>query len=461
MISSNRLSALLGALWPMVLCGALPEPPHGAIDASAAPLDFRAIIKHARERVFPALVFVKCIRQGHETGRRQAAEVAGSGVLISPRGECLTNWHVVEKTVEIRCLLLDGRALPARLLGSDKDADLALLELQVPPGEEVPWALLGRSEDLVEGDFVMAMGAPWGLSRSVSLGIVSCTRRYLPESSEYSLWLQTDAAISPGNSGGPLVNTAGEVVGLSTLGSMMGGDMGFAVPAATIRELLPRLREHGQVRWSWTGLQFQPLQDFSRNMYFNEAEGVMVAGTDEGSPARLAGIQTRDRIVRVAGHPITARFDEDLPALRRLLGLLPTEAPVTIDVVRGGEALAVQVTPRHKGQVEGQELDCPRWDLTLKEINQFDNPDLYFYCKKGVYVFGLKTPGNAQMAGLMRGDIIQDIDGRPVTSLQEAAEVHRAALQDMQSRRRIILAILRGGLTRQVVLDYGRDFERH
>jgi len=105
-----------------------------------------------------------------------------------------------------------------------------------------------------EGDFGMAMGAPWGLSRSVSIGIISCTRRYLPDQSQYSLWLQTDAAISPGNSGGPLVKTDGQVVGINTRGVLFGGDMGFAVPAEAIRLVVPQLREHGKVNWSWMGI---------------------------------------------------------------------------------------------------------------------------------------------------------------------------------------------------------------
>src|SRR5690606_9455238 len=120
-----------------------------------------------------------------------------------------------------------------------------LIQLRMPDGASpLPYASLADSSRLTEGDFVMAMGAPWGMSRSVSIGIISSVRRYLPENSEYSLWLQTDAAISPGNSGGPLVNTAGEIVGINTRGVMSGGDMGFSVPSNTVAELLPQLREH-------------------------------------------------------------------------------------------------------------------------------------------------------------------------------------------------------------------------
>ena len=223
---------------------------------SASEQDFRTIISGAKTKVFPAVVFIKVVQQDYTAGEKSSREVSGSGVVISPKGEVLTNWHVVDKAVEVRCLLFDGRAMDAKVLGSDKDTDLALLQLQFPTTEakseakaaDLTYAAFGDSSALREGDFVMAMGAPWGLSRSVSLGIVSCTKRYLPSTSEYSVWLQTDAAISPGNSGGPLVNTNGEVIGINTRGVMAGGDIGFAVPSSTIVPVVDQLRAQRQSR---------------------------------------------------------------------------------------------------------------------------------------------------------------------------------------------------------------------
>ena len=192
----------------VVLIGGLLAPPARAEIPTATQADFREIIKRATEEVFPAVVFIKCVREGHETGESEAFEVTGSGVAISPDGEIVTNWHVIDKAVSIRCQLADGRGFHADLLGADKSTDVALLKLRTEePLSDLPFAQLGHAEELREGDFVMAMGAPWGLNRSVSIGIIACTRRFLPEDSEYSHWLQTDASISPGNSGGPLVNT--------------------------------------------------------------------------------------------------------------------------------------------------------------------------------------------------------------------------------------------------------------
>jgi serine protease Do len=430
-------------------------------EAGLATLDFRQVVTSAKDKVFPAVVFIKCLKESYESGKKVTEEIAGSGVIISAGGEVLTNWHVMDKVVEARCLLYDGRAMDAQVVGSDKDSDLALIQLKVPAGSPpLPHAELGDSTKLKEGDFVMAMGAPWGLNRSVSIGIVSCTRRFLPDSSQYSLWLQTDASISPGNSGGPLVNTDGQIVGINTLGILFGGDMGFAIPSETIRVILPQLRESGKVSWSWMGLQLQPLKDFNKNIYFDATEGVIVAETDPESPARRAGVQPTDRIVRVNGQPITAEREEDLPAVRQMLGLLPKHKPATFELVRNGATTTLEITPREKGKVEGEELDCPRWNMTFKAINQFDNPDLYFHRKVGVFVFGVKYPGNAQNAGLEAKDIVMQIDGKDITTLQEAKAAYEKAVANVATQHRVVITILRNGLMRQVVLDFSRDYEK-
>lgn len=422
--------------------------------------DFRRVVRQAKEKVFPAVIYIRVLKESHETGKKLTQEVSGSGVIVSPSGEALTNWHVVDKAVEIRCLLLDGRVMDAETLGTDKDTDLAVIQLDVPEGESVPAAEIGDSEMLTEGDFVMAMGAPWGMNRSVSIGIVSCTRRFLPGNSEYSLWLQTDAAISPGNSGGPLVNTEGRIVGINTRGVMYGGDMGFAVPAETIKLIRPKLREHGEANWSWTGLQLQPLKDFDRNIYFEGTDGVIVAETDPESPARRAGLQPRDRIMTVNGTPVAAERAEGLPAVRREFGLLAKGEPAELVVSRDEETRTVTLTPREKGKVEGEELDCPRWDLTVKQINQFDNPDLYFHRKEGVFVYGVKYPGNASSSGIEEQDIILRIGGEEVRTLEDVKRIHGEAIENVDKKHRILFTVLRNGLMRDVVLDFARDYER-
>jgi len=431
-------------------------------NSALAQLDFRKVVKDAKEKVFPTVVFIKCVRAGMEGGEKKTQSVAGSGVLISEKGEVLSNWHVVERATEVRCLLQDGRAFNARVVGSDKDVDISVLQLELPSGSKpLPFAKLGVSATLTEGDFVMAMGAPFGLARSVSIGIISCTKRYLPTASEYSSWLQTDASISPGNSGGPLVNTLGEVIGINTRGiAYGGGDTGFAVPIEVAREVAGQIRAQGRMDWSWTGLQLQPLKDFDRNIYFPEDEGVMVAETDPESPARRAGIQHGDRLVKLNGEKINGLTQEDIPAVNRRLGLLPKDKPAKFELIRQGKPVAVELTPRAKGKTEGDQLDCPRWDFTVKAINQFDTPDLYFQRAEGVFIYGVKYPGNAGQSGLMQRDIIVKIDQKDMKTLDDVKTIHADALAKVQSKPRVVLTVLRNGELRQVVLNFAREHEK-
>lgn len=427
----------------------------------AALLDFRDIIREARGEVFPAVVYIKCRREALEQGRQATAEVSGSGVIISPDGLILSNWHVVDRAIEVRCLLSDGRAFRAEVLGTDQSTDLALLRLQVSKDDDpLPYARLGDSRALADGDFVMAMGAPWGMNRSVSLGIVACATRYLPGFSQYSLWLQTDASISPGNSGGPLVNSSGEVIGINTLAYLVGGDLGFAVPSETIRDLLPRLRENGEVEWTWVGLQLQPLRDFERDTYFDAEEGVMVAETDADGPARASGVRGGDRIVEINGRPVTAMSSEDLPAIRRYLGLLPPDETIAFKVVRNGETRMVSVDPQGKGRVAGDQLALERWDMTVKAINRFDTPDLYFHQPEGVFLYGIRRPGNAMAAGFQPRDILLEIDGQSVDGLASISHIHSASLEAVDERPRLRFTILRNGVRRQIVLNFSREFDR-
>jgi S1-C subfamily serine protease len=438
-----------------------PESPAapGRPQAFAA-IDFRQVVKPAMDKVFPAVVYIRCLREDMESGKKVTEAISGSGVILSETGEAATNWHVVDKAVEVRCLLSDGRAMNAKVLGSDKDTDLALIQLDVPAGSgPLPRAVLGDSNRMKEGDLVMAMGAPWGLERSVTMGIISCTRRYLSGNSEYSLWLQTDAPINPGNSGGPLVDTRGEVVGINTR-AIMGGDTGFSIPARTVREVVSQIRQYGKVNWSWTGLQLQPLRDFAKKNYFEGNEGVIVGETDPSSPARDAKIQAQDRILKIGGTPVTAITEESLPAIGMQLALLPKQKPVDIELLRGGQKVVVTLTPREKGKVEGEELDCPRWDFTAKAINQFDNPDLYFHRQKGVFVFGIRSPGNAATAGLLRQDIILKIGDKEIQTLEDLKAAHKEALAGLPSKYQVLFTVLRNGLMQQASLDYSRDYEK-
>ncbi len=422
--------------------------------------DFRRIIADAKSKVFPALIYVAPVVEDFEAGKREKREQGGSGVIISADGYAVTNWHVIEKALSIRVLLFDGRYTTAEKIGEDRETDIGLLKLRPAPGrDDFPCAAIGDSSKLQEGEFVLAMGAPWGLSRSVSLGIVSSTTRYLPGRSEYSLWIQTDASINPGNSGGPLVNSEGEVIGINTLAAASGGDMGFAVPANTVRRIADSLRAHGEVRRSWTGIRLQPLRDFDRNIFFEGDQGVVVASVDKGSPGMRAGVRVGDIIMRIGDSPVRGVNYEDLPAIQTRLGDLPVDREIAVVLRRDGNDLTVALVPRAKGKVEGADFELKDWNLTVKAINEFESPTLYFFVKEGVYVQGVRSPGNASAAGLRRGDILMKVGGEAVPTIEALQAVYEKTLSEGGREKKVLVEVLRGGLTYQIVLDYSTKYK--
>jgi serine protease Do len=417
--------------------------------------DFRDVIAKAKREVFPAVVFLMPIAERFDGGRREKAQVAGSGVIISPEGEIVTNWHVVDRAVEIRCLLSDGTARRARIVGVDKDTDLALLQLE-DVTEALPFAVFADSGAVEEGQFVMAMGAPWGLSRSVSMGILSCVNRFLgDQGGGYNLWLQTDASINPGNSGGPLVDTDGRVVGINSLGFLFGGDLAFAIPSNTVKSVAERLRRDGRVIRAWTGLHVQPLRDFERNIFYEEETGALVAGVDPGSPADAAGLKVGDLLLAVNGTQVRGINHEDIPGINQMLAELPAGEQAVLFVRSPDEhARDIAFAPLEKGRVDGEDFDCRRWNMTIKAINEFATPLLHFFKAGGAYVQAVKRPGNAAAAGLRQGDIILEIDGVPVESLEQAREMYGVIIADGAREKKVVFTVLRGGLKNYQVLDY-------
>lgn len=437
----------------MILCFALFAA--GADDFTA---NFQQVISRACHQVFPTVVFIHVVKEDSRSGRDQGNIALGSGVLITADGELLTNHHVIDKARTIRCQLFDGTAYNAKVIGSDKDTDLALVKLELPENSPpLKFSQINAQDQLSEGDFVMAMGAPWGLNRSVTVGVISCATRYLQEAGDYSLWYQIDALILPGNSGGPLIDTNSKIIGINTLG---GSSLGFAVPSPTINDIIPRLRQYGEVNWAWFGLQLQPLNDFLRNIHFPFKDGVIVAGTDPNSPARLSGLLPNDRIIAVNDEPVTVMNGEQLPNFRRRLGLFPFEVPVKFSLIRDGQTLEINLAPIAKGKVEGDEYVGKRWGLTVKTINRFDTPDLYYYRNDGIYIYGLASGGNAQKSGLRHNDIITNVNGATVTDTAQLKDVYEKAIAEIEHNNKAVISILRNGRQQQIVMDFLNDPER-
>jgi serine protease Do len=420
------------------------------------------VIQEAKDKVFPAVVFIKPIQQEFRGGKLEKIQVFGSGAIISPEGYVVTNNHVAEKATEIRCVLSDKEEVTAKLVGLDPETDLAVIKLNLAERKTktpLPVAEFGDSNQLKVGELVMAMGAPHGFERSVSRGIVSSVERHL-DFAPYNLWIQTDAAINPGNSGGPLVDIRGRIVGINARGMRGADNLGFAIPAAVVKDVVDRILKDGKVQRAWTGLKFQALKDFRKSSYIDAKHGVLIASVDEGSPGEKAKLHAGDIAVAVNGEPVRGMYETDLPAVERRFAALTIDRPAVLDVQRGAETVTVTLTPSSKGRQEGEDFECKKWDMTVKEITKFSDPFLHFQRPRGVFVQGVKFNGNARTSGFTNFDIITQIGDRPVESLKDVRDAYDAAAKVEKGKRKLLFRIIRAGYRRLIVLDFEKDMEK-
>ncbi|OVZ55540.1 2-alkenal reductase [Pigmentiphaga sp. NML080357] len=276
----------------------------------------------------------------------------GSGVIVSPEGYILTNNHVIEAADEIEVALADGRKGKATLVGADPETDLAVLKLAMP---NLPSVTFGRAEDLQVGDVVLAIGNPFGVGQTTTMGIVSALGRTHLGINTFENFIQTDAAINPGNSGGALIDAQGNLVGINTaIYSRSGGSLGigFAIPVSTARQVMEQLITTGTVTRGYIGVEPQDLTaELADAFKLSRKEGVIIAGVVRGGPAAKAGIRTGDIVISVDDKPIT-----DTTTMLNAIAQLPPGDKVNIKIVRGGQEMDTSVTvgtrprPRREAQ---------------------------------------------------------------------------------------------------------------
>lgn len=443
-------------------------------DATGIRDELRRIIGDARDRVFPALVSIRVVTVMFNQGQELKGQSVGSGTIISPEGYVLTNQHVVQNGRKFVCTLSDKREVDAELIGEDPLTDLALLKLDESSleagGTGLPAAAFGDSDQLEIGDYVMAMGSPFSLSRSVSLGIVSNTERVFAggfgsdEIGEMELeqgqrtglftrWIQHDAIINPGNSGGPLVNLDGQVVGVNELG---GSSMGFAIPSNLAKKVAQALIEDGEVKRSWIGLGFKPIQRTGLE------EGALINSVVVDGPAALAGIEAGDVLLALAGEPVTVRFTEEVPLLLDRVASLPIGETVALETRRDGEIRSVEIKTEKLEKDLGDEVSFHAWGLTGQAITSKMASDLRLAAADGVLVSGVRQGGPAQLAEppLAYGDVIRAIDGQPVRNLEELIERYRILTQEESEKSELLLELDRRGKNQLTLLE-PRDDDQH
>jgi serine protease Do len=366
--------------------------------------------------------------------RDQITQSAGSGFIIDENGLILTNNHVVMGATKITVALYadeEGEEYDARVVGRDPLTDSALIELTEKPSQDLPVATLGRSNDVKPGDWVMAIGNPFNLAHTVTVGVISAIGRPFPVSEgRWQDVLQTDAAINPGNSGGPLLNLRGEVVGINTAiltGSPVAGNVGvgFAIPIDAVRELLPELRE-GTITRGRIGVQITPVtKDLAEPLGLKEAEGALVRLVERQGPAAAAGIEPGDVIVRYNEKPVAESND-----LVEMVTRTKPDTTVPIEIVRDGQrrTLRVTVAALELGESDTQPgapsdtgFGMSLRDLTPQLRTQLGLPSE----RSGALVTGVEQAGPAARAGIRGGDIILEVNRMAVSGATDAVAALR------------------------------------
>ncbi|HEY8369603.1 MAG TPA: DegQ family serine endoprotease [Thermodesulfobacteriota bacterium] len=361
---------------------------------------------------------------GRPDGR--PARGVGSGFVISPDGYILTNNHVVEGAEEVKVTFATGDEYQARVIGRDPKTDVALLKIE--PKAPLQAAPLGDSDAIRVGDPVVAIGNPFGLEGTVTTGIISAKGRRIG-AGPYDDFLQTDAAINPGNSGGPLFNLEGEVVGINTAIVARGQGVGFAIPINLAKALIPQLKAEGRVTRGWLGVTIQPVTPaLAKSLKLEGTKGALVADVARGGPAARAGLEPGDVIVGLDGTPV-----EDASRLPHLVAAVKPGTTAKVEVVRDGARRTLDVTV---GAMPGEETaeagagDQPeggRVGLALAPVPAPLARRLDVEAGRGALVAGVAPGSPAEKAGLRPGDVILDVNRRPVSGPDEAAEAIRKA----------------------------------
>ncbi|MFO0753060.1 MAG: DegQ family serine endoprotease [Thermodesulfovibrionales bacterium] len=361
---------------------------------------------------------------GH--GRKWKEQSLGSGVVVSPDGYIVTNNHVVEQSDDIKVTLYDRRAFRAKIIGADPKTDIAVIKIDAKGLPGVPW---GDSDRLQVGEFVLAIGSPFGLSHTVTMGIISAIGRVDVGIADYENFIQTDAAINPGNSGGPLTNVKGELIGINTaIFSKTGGyqGIGFAVPSNMVRLVMDQLVKKGRVTRGWIGVAIQELTpEIAQKFGLTASEGALVSDVVKGGPAAVAGMTRGDIILEFNGKQV-----RDVGMFRNMVAQSRIGAPAAIKILRKDKEIAAAVTiaelpseaadtaPSSPQNTESEENVLS--GIAVVDLNRSIGKQLGIdKDEKGVVIVRVEPGSSAEDAGIKKGDVIQEIDRQRIGNLND------------------------------------------
>jgi serine protease Do len=433
-----------------VVCSAVPA---GAQSAQRSEID-RAIAA-----VYPSLVRISVVTTQHSDGREIRLEGSGSGTIISADGFVVTNHHVAGRARRIVCTLFDKQEIPADLIGTDPVSDIAVLKLRPPSPRNFPAAVFGDSSLLARGDAVLALGSPLALSQSVTLGIISNTEMIMPRTMSRGLsldgedvgtivrWIGHDAAIYPGNSGGPLVNLKGEIVGVNEISFGLAG----AIPATLARTVANALMKDGRVRRSWTGVELQP------TLGGDKRAGALVAWVAGGSPAAVAGVASGDLLVRVNDTPIDIKFAEQLPLVNQVLAGLPIGQPARVELSRSTGPVVVTLRPIERSAALATPSELREWGIVAANITPTEAREMARASTDGVRIDSLRSGGAAEQAkpGLRENDVIVELEGKPMRSVADLTAATTSVLE-RAPRTSVLVGFDRGDERRLAIVELAR-----
>ena len=437
-----------------VLCAALPEFTELVKQASPAVVNITAIRESpAQENSVESEEMPEFFRRFFDERQRPPGPAAGSGFIISSEGHILTNNHVIDGADEINIALSDRRELTATVVGKDQLSDLALLKIDA---EDLPVVKIGRSEPLEVGEWVLAIGSPFGFELSVTAGIVSAKGRSLPAntSGNYVPFIQTDVAINPGNSGGPLFNMKGEVVGInSQIFTRSGGFMGlsFAIPIDVAMEVAEQLEKYGKVSRGWLGVGIQSLnKDLAESFGLDRPRGALVRRIFPGSPAEEAELKVGDIIIELNGMDID--LSSDLP---HIVGRMRVDTKIELVIIRDKSRKVIQLVldslPEESlRNLSGISQDMPEGNRMGVEVEDLDRQDeKKLGLSRGVLVTRV-MPGPARDRNIRSGDVITHINGERVDSKQNFDLV----MESLPSGVAISVRLVRNGRPLFVALKF-------
>jgi serine protease Do len=378
----------------------------------------------------------------------QARQSLGSGFIIHPNGLILTNNHVIEEADQIKVTLNDEREFDAKVVGRDPKTDLALLKVESEV--DLPTVPLGNSDDLRIGEWVLAIGNPFGLSHTVTAGIVSAKGRVIG-AGQYDDFIQTDASINPGNSGGPLFNTRGEVVGINTAIIAGGTGIGFATPINLVKELVPQLHDQGKVTRGWLGVMIQKVTpELARTFDLPQARGALVADVISDSPAARGGLQQGDIITGFDGSEI-----KDMHDLPRVVAKAGVGKQVEVRLLRQGKAKVLSITiaalrdETAVATAEPEPTIVDRLGMDVEDLTPALVQRLGLTSSKGVFVAEVAPDGPAAEAGIRSGDVILEINRQGIADTQSYIDALQNHVDDT-----ILLLVARDDNTLYVALQY-------